>query len=132
MATVVRASIISLAIVACAWFALAVRTAHESDRATAIVSSKATLTVAQAAHARSLLDAAATLNPDTTVDLLRAQVALARNDEAGAVRTILSVTNREPLNLQAWVALAQATLHQNPRLVLLAVRNIGRLDRHIR
>jgi predicted Zn-dependent protease len=132
MATAVRASIISLAIVACAWFALAVRAAHDSNRATAIVSSKATLTAARAAHARSLLDAAATLNPDTTVDLLRAQVALARNDEAGAVRTILSVTNREPLNLQAWVALAQATLHRNPPLVLIAVRNIGRLDPHIR
>lgn len=132
MATVVRASIVVLAVAACVWFALAARAAHDVDRASAIVSAKAPLTAAQAAHARSLLDSAATLNPDTAVDLLRAKVALGRNEEAGGVRTILSVTKREPLNLQAWVALAQATLHKNSRLVLLAVDNIGRLDPEIR
>jgi hypothetical protein len=132
MPATVRASIVVLAVAACAWFALAVRAARDSDRATAIVSSKAPLTAAQAAHARSLLDAAATLNPDTAVDLLRARVALARNDETGAVRTILNVTKREPLNLEAWVALAQAALQRNQRLVLLAVHNIGRLDPKIK
>jgi predicted Zn-dependent protease len=132
MATALRASIVALAVVACAWFALAVRAAHDRDRATAILSGQTPLTAAQAARAGSLLDAAAMLNPDTALDLERAEVALARNDEASAVRTILNVTNREPLNLEAWVALAQATLHRNSRLVLLAVHNIGRLDPRIR
>lgn len=132
MVRVVRTSIVVLAVVACAWFALAIRAAHDSNHVSTIVSGKAPLTAAEAAHARSLLDNAATLNPDTGVDLLRAKVSLARNDEASAVRTILNVTSREPLNLQAWVALAQATLHRNSRLVLLAVHNIGRLDPELR
>jgi len=132
MATVVRGSIVGLAVAACVWFALAARAAHDIDRANAIVSAEAPLTAARAAPARALLDSAGMLNPDTAVDLLRAKVALGRNDEAGAVRTILSVTKREPLNLEAWVALAQATLHRNSRLVLLAVDNIGRLDPEIR
>jgi predicted Zn-dependent protease len=132
MATVVRASIVVLAITACVWFALAARAARDVDRANAIVSTTAPLTAAQAAHARSLLDAAGTLNPDTAVDLLEAKVALGRNDYRGAVRTILDVTKREPLNIQAWVALARVAFHRNPRLVLLAVENIGRLDARVK
>jgi predicted Zn-dependent protease len=132
VATVIRTSIVVLALTACAWFALAVRAAHDSERVTAIVSAKAQLTAAEATHASSLLDAAATLNPDTAVDLLRARVALARHHDARAARMILNVTNREPLNLEAWVALAQATLHRDQRLVLLAVHNIGRLDPKIK
>lgn len=132
MRVAARASIVVLAVIACAWFALGIRAAHDTNRASAIVSGKAPLTAAEAAHARSLLDAAGTLNPDTTVDLLRAKVALARNDEAAGLRTIRSVTNREPQNLEAWVALAQTSLNRNSQLVLLAVHNIGKLDPLIR
>ncbi len=86
MARVVRTSIVLLAVVACAWFALAIRAAHNSNRVSAIVSGQAPLTAAEAAHARSLLDAPRTLNPDTAVDLLRAKVALGtqRRGEWGA------------------------------------------------
>jgi predicted Zn-dependent protease len=132
VATAARASVVVFAVAACGWFALAARASDDLDRASAIVSAKARLTPAQAARARSLLDSAGTLNPDTAVDLLRAKVALGRNDEPGAVRTILSVTRREPLNLQAWVALAQANLNHNSRLVVLAVSNIGKLDRRVK
>ena len=124
---VVRASIVALAVLVCAWFALAARAAHDTARVTAIVSAPGRLTAAQAAHARSLLDAASTLNPDSSVDLLRAQVALERHQNGAAVRMILNVTDREPMNLQAWVALARATLNRNPSLLELAVHHIGRL-----
>ncbi len=124
---VMRASMVVLAVLVCAWFALAARAAHDTARATAIVSDPGRLTAVQAVHARSLLDAAGTLNPDTSVDLLRAQVALERHQNGAAVRIIENVTDREPMNLQAWVALARATLNRNPTLLELAVRNIGRL-----
>lgn len=128
----IRASMVVLAVLVCAWFALAARAAHDSARATAIVSNPGGLTAAQAAHARSLLDEAATLNPDSSVDLLRAQVALGRHQNGAAVRMIESVADREPMNLQAWVALARATLNRNPRLLELAVHRIGRLAPNVK
>ena len=71
-----RAVLIAVAALACAWFALGIRQAIATDRATAIVYQSAPLTPAQAARAAGLLDDAATLNPDRTVDVLRASCKL--------------------------------------------------------
>ena len=64
------------------------------------------LTAAQAAEANSLLDSAGTLNPDRTVDVLRARVALLSNDRARATRILVGVLAAEPDNLDAWYGLA--------------------------
>jgi hypothetical protein len=107
-----RAARVSLAVVAlviCAWFALGIRQAHELDRATAIVSGltgQRKLTPAQATLARSLLSSAAVLNPDQEINIVRARVALLRNDRPAATRILMGVVHSEPMNLEAWYGIA--------------------------
>ncbi len=96
------------AVAVCAWFVIGIRQAHDTDAATAIISSASALTPAAAAHATALLNAAGELNPDREVDLLRSQLALRQGDLALARRLALSVARREPLNAEAWLALGQA------------------------
>lgn len=97
------------ALVVGAWFALGVREAHEINRATSIVgglNGQHKLTAAQAAQARSLLSSASVLNPDRQVDVVRARVALLRNDRPLAVRILRGVVRAEPDNLEAWYGIA--------------------------
>jgi predicted Zn-dependent protease len=103
-----RGAILVVAIVACAWFALGARQAHEITAATAIASSGPQLSASQAAHADSLLAAAGILNPDTQVDLLRAQVALERGDRRHALAIIRRVNTLEPDNALGWLWLERA------------------------
>jgi hypothetical protein len=98
-----RVAILAVALVACAWFALGARQARDIAHATAIVSSGSPLTTSQASHADSLLSDAGTLNPDSQVDLLRAQVAFAAGKRGQAFGITRRVTAREPQNLLAWL-----------------------------
>lgn len=96
----------ALAVVVCAWFALGVRQAHDTDQATAIISSGARPSGAEARRAESLLHAAKELNPDSAVDVLRARLSLEQGNPLLA-RTILErVVGREPRNALAWEWLA--------------------------
>jgi predicted Zn-dependent protease len=114
------------ALVVAAWFALGIRQTHELNTVTSILSGHPTLGVAQVKRADGLLDSAGTLNPDGQVSLLRGEVSLAAGRTADAQRTILQVTRDEPLNVDAWAALAR-TAGSNHRLILLALGNIGKL-----
>jgi len=122
-----RIAVISVAIVLCAWFALGATEAHNLSQATAIVQNAGALTAGQAAHVRSLLSSAATLNPDRTVDLLRGIVAQDRGQRRRAIGIFAQVTRDEPMNLDAWVYLAQAA-PGDKALVHRAVVQIGILD----
>ncbi|MEA2213986.1 MAG: hypothetical protein QOF83_3934 [Solirubrobacteraceae bacterium] len=122
-----RAVAISAAILLCAWFVLGATQAHDLSRATAIVQNPGPLTSAQAARVDSLLSGASTLNPDRTIELLRGIVAQDRNHPARAVQIFTQVTREEPMNLDAWVYLAQAAL-SDKALVHRAVVQIGILD----
>lgn len=104
-----RAALAALAVLAAAWFALGVRQAHDTARATAILSSSK-LTQAQAHRATRLLDAAAFLNPDREVEVLRARVDLARADKAGARAILRRVVSQEDSYLEAWIWLARASV----------------------
>jgi predicted Zn-dependent protease len=103
-----RALAAAAAIVVCAWFALGIRQAHDTDAATAIVSGSAKLTAAQARRADSLLDGASTLNPDRQVDVLRAQVATKLGLKQRAEQILRPVVRGEPDNIVAWFAVVQA------------------------
>jgi predicted Zn-dependent protease len=115
-----------LALVVCVWFALGIRQARDTSQASSILSNRNGVSAVQAAHAGSLLSAAGTLNPDTQVDLLRGQVALAQNDRPRAVRIVEDVTRREPMNVQAWLLLAEAS--RNVPEIERAVAHVGMLD----
>ncbi len=95
-----------VAVVVCAWFAVGIRQAHDTSKATAIVSGANRLNGAQAERAASLLRAAGFLNPDTEVDLLRAQLARDLSERQRAEQILAGVVRKEPLNVRAWVSLA--------------------------
>ena len=122
----VRVLGVVLALAGCAWFVIGIRQAHDTAAAGAIVSGPLPLTAAQAAHARSLLHTAGQLNPDTQVDLLRAQLDRQRGDGAAARATIRKVLRDEPRNVRAWFALARSE-GSDPRMFLLALGHIRAL-----
>jgi hypothetical protein len=117
------------AIVVCAWFALGVVQAHDTDAATTVIGASVHLTHAQALQADSLLSSAGTLNPDTTVTLLRGEAALKSGHPRRALAIELPVTRAEPLNVDAWAAVATAAYdaHRGHLLTRAAAR-IGVLD----
>jgi hypothetical protein len=108
---IARTALAAFALLACAWFALAARQAHEINAASALLSGGGALSAAQAREADALLSSAATLNPDRQVDVLRAQVALARGDQRRARSILEPVVRQEPDNLSAWVQYARASTH---------------------
>ena len=125
MPTIWRAGLLGFAVVACAWFALGVHQARDTNRANALIGGPAPLTAQQAQRARSLLSSAATLNPDQTPEILRGQLALQQRQSRRAGRILSSVTRREPLNLHAWSELAYAAARAGDR------RPLTRAARHI-
>src|SRR5581483_11342184 len=104
-----RALIAVLAVAACAWFVLGYVQAHETARAQSIVVGAGRLTAAQQRSAADALSSAGRLNPDSTVDILRAELAYAEGHHPQAVRILESVVHREPDNVAAWAQLAAAT-----------------------
>jgi predicted Zn-dependent protease len=117
------------ALVVCAWFALGVREAQQIDRATNIVgglNGQQKLTATEAAHARSLLSSASLLNPDQQVNVLRARVALLRNQRPLAVRILRGVVSSEPDNLAGWYGIA--TSASSGATVNRALAQIRRLE----
>lgn len=104
-----RVAAIGSALLVVAWFGIGIRQAIDTDRASAIVQSSATLTPARARSADRLLHEASFLNPDSQVQLLRSQVAMATDDRGTARRLAAQVTRQEPLNAAAWYQLVRAT-----------------------
>jgi hypothetical protein len=127
----VRIVAAAVAVAACAWFAVGVRQAHDSDLATTLINSPAPLGAARADRAASLLHAAQQLNPDHAVDLLRVQLALREGDRERARAIALSVTRAEPQNLQAWLAYGSASSN-DPRAFRLALRRLNQLAPAVR
>ncbi len=117
----------SFAILVCAWFALGTQQARNVSRASAIAESSGSLSAGQAARANSLLAGASTLNPDRQIDLLRGIVALDRSQDSRALQIFDRLTRQEPLNINAWVDLAEAG-HDDRGLLERALVQIALLD----
>jgi predicted Zn-dependent protease len=120
----------ALAIVASAWFGLGIRQAHDLARAQAIVSGANSLSARQAEHVESLLQSAGTLNPDQQVNLVLGEVAALRNQTPRAARIFSQVAHREPMNITAWVLLAQADFGKG-RPLANALAHISQLDHQV-
>jgi hypothetical protein len=105
----VRTLVALLALAAAAWFAVGAHQAQDTTQASAIVSSVTRLSAAQANSASDLLTSAAFLNPDRTVDLLRAQLDLDRGKVTSARRILKAVIRAEPKNLEAWLLMERAS-----------------------
>lgn len=103
-----RLLLAAVAIVACAWFVLGAGQARDINRATALLPAGGRVSPATGTRVAALLHSAGRLNPDRQVDLLRAQLADARGDRRQAERILRGVVAAEPLNADAWVALARS------------------------
>jgi hypothetical protein len=114
----------AVALVVCAWFALGFAETHELSSATAAVSGAGHV---NAAHVRSLLSDAGALNPDRTVDIVRAELAIREGRLAQARQILGGVVRAEPDNLDAWYWLAKASSNR-PGTFLLALLKIRQLD----
>jgi predicted Zn-dependent protease len=122
---VLRAAVVAFAVAACVWFAIGIHQAHDVTVATNIVTSAHTS--ADLARASSALNAAAFLNPDRNVDILRGRVAIARGQVASAQQILRRVTEQEPLNLTAWIWFTGASL-ADKQAGTLGAQQIARLD----
>ena len=118
-----------IALVVCAWFAVGIRQAQDTDHATSIIASPAPLTSAQAAHARSLLDSATFLNPDQEVAVLKADVVARQGDRQRAVAMLMKIVHEEPQNIDAWQAIARTATDSHT--YFLAFIEIGRLMKRL-
>jgi predicted Zn-dependent protease len=123
----VQGSVLLLALAIAAWFVIGVRQARDTSRATAIISGTEPLSQSQAQRAASLLHAAAFLNPDRQVDLLRAELADRRGDRGEAQRMLFTLVGKEPMNAQVWAALAN--IGTTPAVRLRAYAEVTRLVR---
>jgi predicted Zn-dependent protease len=127
---IARILVACFGVAACAWFVLGIGQAHDIDHVSSTVgglTGQQRLTAQQASHASSLLDSADTLNPDRTVDLLRARVALLRGDRPEAKRILLGVVRAEPNNIDGWYGLA--TSASDGATVQRALSHIAQLNR---
>jgi Flp pilus assembly protein TadD len=115
-----RFAIAALAVAACAWFVIGVIQSHNQSRATALINGGGTPTAAQTAQIEHWLDRAATLNPDRTIDLLRAQAEVRAGQGAKALALMKRVVADEPRNADAWVVFGFAAQSQSPALARLA------------
>ena len=123
-----RAALVTFAVITCAWFVLGAHQAHDLAQATDIISGQAPLPRAQARQAASLLRSAGSLNPDLRVDVERAQLALEEGSPARARAILFGVIGREPQFLAAWILYARAAA--NDRFAFYAAQiGIRRLIR---
>ncbi len=104
-----RSALLLVAVAACAWFVVGARQAHEVDQATNAVSA-ANPTAAQLDAAAAQLRSASFLNPDRTVDILKARVAIRQHRLPRARAILAAVTRAEPQNLEAWIWFTGANL----------------------
>jgi predicted Zn-dependent protease len=115
-----------IAILACAWFALGIRQAHDTNAAQSILAGATSITPGQASRAQSLIEGAKALNPDKLVTLLQGRLYQLRHETARAARTYEQVTKDEPMNVEGWIALGgvagspQLALHALGEVALLA------------
>jgi predicted Zn-dependent protease len=101
----VRAVLVLASLALTAWFAVGVRQALDTNRATALITRGAHLQQASA-----LLASAKLLNPDRTVDILHAELDLDEHREAAARSLLERVVAAEPDDAVAWEWLAKASV----------------------
>ena len=122
-----RIVIAAVCVVVCAWFVIGARQAYELDGAASTIALGQSAAPAALRSAASQLDAAAFLNPDQQVGILRARLALVEHRFGEARRVLERVTRAEPMNLDAWILLVGATLSE-PRQARAALAEIAKLD----
>lgn len=122
-----RLALLAVSLAAAGWFALSAREAHDDRAAQALVSRLTALSAAEAGRAADLLDGASKLDPDSHVDVQRAELALHRDRAREARRILEAVVAREPQAIEAWVLLADTVKPSDPVAFRRARAQVDRL-----
>jgi hypothetical protein len=125
--TAIRLVLVAVAVLACAWFGLAIRSTHDAQSVTDLLSAHNSLTPAQAASAQRTLAQARVLNPDERLNILRAQADFHAGLVRRAVALVRGTVGREPDNVDAWVDLAVMSQQVDPSLARLAHQRVRQL-----
>lgn len=123
----VRVALLGLALVACAWFALGIRSVHDSNQVTDLINAHNILTATQARQALATLADARTLDPDESLNIQRAQVEFHSGDVRGAAAILEAVVRREPRYAEAWLVLELLTRQIDPATNRLAQAQVRQL-----
>jgi hypothetical protein len=123
-----RLALLVVAAIACAWFALGAFQVHSQDRANALLPQNANVSPPQARAITHQLDRAGTLNPDRSVDLLRAELYIHAGNRPAAESLIKRIVHDEPDNVDAWFLLQIASFPRDLATVHLAQRRQRELD----
>jgi Tfp pilus assembly protein PilF len=115
-----RITLAAVALIVCAWFALGIRQTRNQERADALIHQAGTPTKAQTVEVLALLRRSSELNPDRTIDLLRAMAEVRAGEVALAERQMKNVVRDEPMNVDAWINLAFAARQRDPTVAQLA------------
>jgi hypothetical protein len=124
---VLRALLITVAIAACAWFALGIRSSHDADKVNSMIGHATSITMAQARADDQALNDAELLDPDQSLEELRAEVALHAGDHAAALAIAKQVVSRESQNPYDWLLLKVLSTRINPALNRLAQLRVTQL-----
>ena len=122
-----RVALLAVSLAAAGWFGVSAHEARDEHAAESLASQLRTLTPAQIDHAGDLLDGASVLDPDTHVDVLRAELSLHRNRVAAARRILDGVLAREPKAIEAWALEADALKRSDPAAARRARAQVLRL-----
>jgi predicted Zn-dependent protease len=122
----VRAGVALVAVLVLGWLAVMERDTRLQERA---IKASGRLSVAgNEARADAAFRAARFLNPDTTPDVGRAVMYLARERRPAAAALLRDVLRREPDNLTAWSVLYGVTRQSDPATARRALAARKRLD----
>jgi hypothetical protein len=122
-----RLSVLALAVVACAWFAVGVIQSHDQTEAEALLQRVGTPTPATTASIMSLLSTAGTVNPDRNIELDRSQAQSRAGQAQAGVATAERVATAEPQNVNAWLVLGFAAGRVEPGLARRARAKVMQL-----
>lgn len=125
--TAIRLVLVAVAVSACAWFALAIRSNHDENSVTTLISAHNNLTSAQAAAARGTLSQARLLDPDERLNILRAQVDFHAGETRRALAVARGIVSREPDNVEAWFVVELMSRQADPALNRLAQQRVAQL-----
>ncbi len=99
----------------------------DADKVSALVGAASSISSARARADYSTLDDAEALNPDQSLELLRAEVALHSGQHAYALTIAKRIVAREPSNPNGWLALEVVSDKFAPALNRLAQLKLAQL-----
>jgi predicted Zn-dependent protease len=126
--TLVRAALVLLALLACAWLLVQWQVARTTEDAKRIALAP---TSREPELARALADARdpGPLNPDpAATQYYQALLQVRTGDVPGAIRTVQSIVREQPRFAEAWFLLSQISESSEPRISAEALERVRALD----